>query len=334
MNRHPRVSIGIPVFNAEEFLAGALDSVLGQTFQDFEVILSDNASTDRTAEICRAYADRDPRIRYSRNDRNLGAAPNFNRVFELSSGEYFGWLAHDDLYAPEFLSRCVDLLDADPDVVLCYSKVRIVDAAGNVLREYSDRLRSGNSPEPCLRFRNLVLADHWCREVFGLMRADALRKTRLIGHYAMSDRPLLAELAILGRFRQIDEFLFLSREHARRSVRLHADLRSRAAWFDPSNAARFLLPHWRILAEYAKTPGRFPLPWRQRACCYVGVLRWARWHWRELFGDVRSCVPRSRVPGSEPNPPSRPQQTPEAGDPRPRGFPADGPELSGPEGKA
>ena len=111
LNNKPRVSIGMPVFNGENYLAEALDSLLTQTFSDFELIISDNASTDKTEEICRAYAVRDQRIRYFRNQENLGASRNYNRVFELSSGEYFKWAAHDDLCAPEFLGRCVDVLD-------------------------------------------------------------------------------------------------------------------------------------------------------------------------------------------------------------------------------
>lgn len=90
MNRQAlRVSIGLPVYNGEQYLAKALDSLLAQTFTDFEVIISDNASTDRTSEICAAYLERDPRIRYYRNQQNIGAAPNFNRTFELATGMYF-----------------------------------------------------------------------------------------------------------------------------------------------------------------------------------------------------------------------------------------------------
>jgi glycosyltransferase involved in cell wall biosynthesis len=87
----PRVSIGLPVFNGEKYLAEALDSILSQTYRDFKLIISDNASTDRTEQICREYAAKDRRIRYYRNEKNIGAPKNFNRVFELSSGKYFRW---------------------------------------------------------------------------------------------------------------------------------------------------------------------------------------------------------------------------------------------------
>ena len=99
----PRVSIGLPVYNGENFLEFALDSILGQTFQDFELIISDNASTDATESICRRYAAKDSRIRYYRNPNNQGAAQNYNRVFALARGEYFKWAAHDDVCKPNYL---------------------------------------------------------------------------------------------------------------------------------------------------------------------------------------------------------------------------------------
>ena len=126
----PRLSIGMPVYNAERYLAEALDGFLAQTFQDFEIIVSDNASSDRTAEICLSFAERDPRIRYFRNARNLGAIPNFNRVFELSRAPLFKWAAHDDLYHPRYLQTCVRILDDDPDVILAHSSTAFVDDHG------------------------------------------------------------------------------------------------------------------------------------------------------------------------------------------------------------
>src|SRR4051794_3298661 len=93
----PKLSIGLPVYNGENFLAHAVDSILAQDFRDFELIISDNASTDRTAEICRGYAESDPRVRYVRFETNQGGSRNFCYVFELARGEYFKWAAHDDV---------------------------------------------------------------------------------------------------------------------------------------------------------------------------------------------------------------------------------------------
>src|SRR5947199_10486063 len=103
----PRVSIGIPVYNAENFLREAIESIRQQTFTDFEIVISDNCSTDRTPQICEEYAAKDRRIRYVRNATNLGAGFNHRRVAELARGEFFKWQSRDDLCHPTFLERCV-----------------------------------------------------------------------------------------------------------------------------------------------------------------------------------------------------------------------------------
>ena len=129
----PKLSIGIPVFNGQEFLPELLDSLLRQTFADFEIVICDNASIDRTQDICREYARRDSRVRYTCNERNLGASPNHNRVFELSTAPFFKWAAHDDLYHNDYLEVCVRLLDENPDVVLAHTGTAFIDEAGELL---------------------------------------------------------------------------------------------------------------------------------------------------------------------------------------------------------
>ena len=103
----PRVSVGLPVYNGERFLAQAIDSVLQQTHSDLELVISDNASTDRTEEICRSYTTQDSRVRYFRSSANIGACRNFSRVFELSRAPYFKWACYDDICVPGFLEKCV-----------------------------------------------------------------------------------------------------------------------------------------------------------------------------------------------------------------------------------
>src|SRR3990172_11630910 len=118
LDPRPKVSVGMPVYNAERYLEEALASILAQSFDDFELVISDNASTDRTAEICRAYADKDERIRYFRMRQNYGVIDNFNSVFRLSGGEYFKWAASDDVCERDYLRKAVDVLDRDPSIVL------------------------------------------------------------------------------------------------------------------------------------------------------------------------------------------------------------------------
>jgi glycosyltransferase involved in cell wall biosynthesis len=287
----PRVSIGLPVFNGENYLAQALDSILTQTYSDFEVIISDNASTDRTPEICETYVARDPRICYYRSAKNLGAAPNFNRAFELASGEYFKWAAHDDIIAPDFLLKCVKVLDQDPSIVLCHSRVKFIDGQGKVLNKYDITLNNVGSSQPRERFGDLILVDHWCLEVFGLIRASVLRKTPVIGSYVASDRVLLAELGLRGRFYQIPEYLFFSREHTHRSIRSMSELYMRAAWFDSRKEGRIVLPQWRIFTEYVRAVQRASLGRRERACCYGHIGRWLGSYWKSMIKDLVVRVP-------------------------------------------
>jgi len=284
--REPRVSIGLPVFNGENYLEEALDSILAQTYSDFELIISDNASTDQTPEICRAYAARDPRIHCYRNAQNLGAAKNFNRVFELSSGEYFKWAAHDDLIAPDFLLKCVQVLDQDPTVVLCHSKVKFIDESGEVSANYDIKLCNVDSPKPQDRFGDLIMMHHWCFDVFGLIRAKALKMTPLIASYIESDRALLVELGLLGRFYELPEHLFFSREHKERSVRALPERHLRAGWFDPTKEGHIVLPRWRIFLEYSKSVRRVSPSRYERAWCYIHLVNWLRLYGKGLVKDL------------------------------------------------
>jgi glycosyltransferase involved in cell wall biosynthesis len=280
-----RVSIGLPVFNGGDYLTSALEGLLTQTFPEFELIISDNASTDDTQEICRTYASRDPRIRYVRNEENIGAAANFNRVFELSTGEYFKWAAHDDLCAPQFLERCVQGLDRDPSVILCYARTRAIDELSRVIKEYPAKVRAG-SPIPHERFHEFVCVPHPCVAVFGLIRANVLRRTRLIGSFTGSDRPLLSELSLLGRFCEIPEFLFFYRTHAAQSWRANPTTHAQQAWYDPARARKPTFPHWRLLWEHLRSINRVPLDWQERFACYACMMWWIRLHWRRLASNL------------------------------------------------
>ena len=114
----PPVSLGLPVYNGQRFVAQMLDSVCSQTFGDFELVISDNASTDATEEICRDFARKDSRITYTRSAENRGAAWNHNNVIHLSGGEFFKWIADDDICAPTFLQRSIETFRSEPPVVV------------------------------------------------------------------------------------------------------------------------------------------------------------------------------------------------------------------------
>jgi glycosyltransferase involved in cell wall biosynthesis len=123
----PKLSIGIPVFNGQEFLPELLGSLLAQTFKDFEILICDNASSDRTPQICCEYERHDSRIHYIRNERNLEAIANYNRLFELSTAPLFKWAAHDDLHHEAYLNVCARLLEENPDINLAHTGTAFID---------------------------------------------------------------------------------------------------------------------------------------------------------------------------------------------------------------
>jgi len=211
----PRLSIGLPVFNAEAYLEDALDSVLAQTYTDFELIISDNGSDDRTAAICHAYMQRDPRIRYERQPRNMGLQWNLNRVAKMSRGDYFKWSSADVIHDPSFLERCIEVLDADPSIVCCHSRSDYIDPQGSRLFgvDPSGDAKYGTSPSAHRRFKDVLFTHGWGARVFGVMRREPLMKTGLLTHHYGWDKVMMAGLALSGRYHIIDEILFLEQDH-------------------------------------------------------------------------------------------------------------------------
>lgn len=252
----PRVTIGIPVYNGEQYLQTAIDSALSQTFEDLELIISDNASTDATAEICREYAAKDPRVRYFRNESNVGAAKNFNRLVHLSHGEYFKWLASDEAIEPRFLEVCVQHLDSDPGLVLaCTNSIGHDELNHKIEKRWFDHRLDDDRPHQRFR-RVLERRVGMVLPIWGLMRLSLLKETHLIRSFVRSDHCLIVELALVGRFSQSPEHLAHIRSHANAYHKMsrlthNVEGRAEAYWFDPENVSIIVLPHWRRLKEYA-----------------------------------------------------------------------------------
>jgi len=277
----PKVSIGLAVYNGERYLRKAVESILGQTYADFELIISDNASTDGTPEICLEYAARDGRITYQRNATNIGGANNENLTFRMAKGTYFRWAAHDDYLAPTLLEKCVAVLERNPSVVLVYPEVIEVDAEDKVIK--TTALRKATSARPSERFHDLAFRDHYCEVIYGLLRSDVLRKTRLEQNYTDSDRVLLCELALHGPFYEIPEPLFYKRYHPGNA---YIDWGSRMSWFNPAWKGRIVFPHWLQLFDFVRTIQRVPLPMSERLRCYRTLGEWVLTYGRKMAKDL------------------------------------------------
>jgi glycosyltransferase involved in cell wall biosynthesis len=286
MKNPPRVSIGLPVFNGERYLASAIESILAQSFVDLELIICDNASTDATRAICMRYVNQDQRIRYYRHERNLGAAANFNSTVKLATAEYFKWAAHDDLLEPEFLKKCIEALEADPGAVLCHSLVTMLGENGAKWRERYDAARLNVvHPRPSQRFGARLRTLRFV-EIFGVIRTKTLKETYLIGKYPNADRVLLAELALFGRFINIPEFLFTLRDHPERSARLK-NPHDLLAWYDPDRTERRVFATWTRYAAYLRMIGRHVSNPAEKARCW-GMLLFSlcvNWHLLRLALD-------------------------------------------------
>jgi glycosyltransferase involved in cell wall biosynthesis len=227
----PIVSIGMPVFNGADYIHRSLGSLLAQDYDDFEIIISDNASTDQTEEICRQFVREDNRIRYVRNQTNLGAARNYNNVFHLARGRFFKWAAHDDECHPAMIRRCVETLDnAPPFVVMVYPLAELIDGQGARVCAPLDHIEV-KDPRPHRRLGRLLWSLSMCDPVFGVIKSEYLRQTQLIGPFFGADYVLLAELAMLGQIWEHNEILFRLRAHPKRSMQANANSRTRTAWY-------------------------------------------------------------------------------------------------------
>ncbi|WP_052055815.1 glycosyltransferase family 2 protein [Myxosarcina sp. GI1] len=304
--KHPLVSIGLPVYNGENFIEQAIDSILAQTFKDFELIISDNASNDKTEAICRKYVTKDKRIRYYRNSQNLGAAPNFNRVYELSTGTYFKWLAHDDLCEPEFIERCVHLFEKDDSIVLCNSRVKIIDACGQTMDKTDDLYGYVSSltanlnlfsSTPHVRFRDII-RPHACFPVFGLIRSSSLKNTSLLGSYAGADRILLAQLALQGRFYEFPEQFLYQRRHLHQSIqglKSHSSAHRYTYWFDTATKGKLIFPRWQLFWNLITSVLQAPLTWQEQIKCYLAMKGWLKRYGLGMIEDLTIALQGKRV---------------------------------------
>jgi glycosyltransferase involved in cell wall biosynthesis len=289
------VSIGVPVFNGGPFLSDTLDCLVNQTWRDSEIIISDNASTDSTPDICRAYAAADPRIRYHRSDRNAGSAWNFNRVITLSRGTYFKLANADDLCAPSLVAKCVAILDGHPEVVACFGRATLIDEYGKRLRDYDDALDL-RSPDAGERFLTVLRRLGLVNMMQGLVRLDALKKTGLMESYLGSDMVLVAELALHGQFWEIDERLFYRRMHSEAFSAL-GSVDAQIAYMVPTQEGGAELYFWRHYAGYVRAIRRSPLRRREKLALLARIARRAVTArgalFEEMHGELSAMLRRT-----------------------------------------
>ena len=291
---NPLVSIGVPVYNGERYLRGALQAIADQTYPHFEVIISNNASTDGTGAICDEFAAADDRFRVIHQPENLGASPNFNVLVHEAKGPYFKWATHDDLIAPTFLETCVDALrDAPEDVALVYPKTIFIDEDGNEIQPYDDNLdiRADRASD---RFRTYLENYELSNAFHGVHRLELLRKTRLLGAYHSSDLVMLAEVVLNGKIWELPEPLFYRRWHAGMSRVANVTDTEVNAWFDTTKTVSHPMPRTRLFVEDTRSivTADLPVSERARSLWALGAV-WGPQHWRTVGGEFKRELKRA-----------------------------------------
>lgn len=286
----PRVTVGVPAYNAQRYLSLALDSLIAQTYENIEILVVDNASTDSTPDIVQRYAERDPRIRYVRNPENIGAGRNFKRCLELARTEYFRWQSADDLSAPTFVERCVAVLDSEPDVIQAYPRTVLIDENGNELSKYDDPIET-LSDSPRERYLHVMNNLGLVNAYYGVMRTELLRKTGVHGAYLGADLIVQAEIALYGKIRAIPEYLYFRRMHAEAHSAM--TLGQAHAFYNPKRPRRRELTLWRQLGERLRSIARSPLPILEKVRLSGTILRGAIATRDRLLAEARNSMRRS-----------------------------------------
>ncbi len=283
-----RVYTGMPVYNGEQYLEDSIKCNLNQTYDDFAILISDNASTDRTEQICRDYASSDARVIYTRNDVNVGAAPNYTKCFEPTNCEFFRWSNADDLIEPTLIADCLAVLEEHKDAILAYGKTRLIDGDGVFMEDYDDRMHLVDD-SPVERF--LV-----CRQtlglsniIYGLMRRDLLAQTALFESFVASDSNLIAELTLYGKFYEIPKTLFSRRMHEDSTSHNREDTELQKAFWDPGKR-HFLMQLWKRMVAYFGAVSRSPLGASEKRKLYWYLSKTVYWKKGKLSREIANYM--------------------------------------------
>ena len=243
-------------------------------------MISDNASQDATQQVCLAYAARDTRIRYIRKAVNCGAVENFNTVFRASSGKYFLWASGHDLWHRSYISRCFELLEQNPQVMLCSSQVRVIGPQGELVEIVTEGIDT-RGLDAFGRFRATLwglVRIPYSDPIYGLIRAEALRGTGLFRNVWGTDNLILLELSLAGAFAHSDEPLYSRRVNRDRQADVATWTERYLEALSPKNRAKRLkFSYSRMGFAYMGIVQRSPFTPSQK-------LRLLREIWQSVLG--------------------------------------------------
>jgi glycosyltransferase involved in cell wall biosynthesis len=284
MSTVPKICIGMPAYNSEATIGVAIESLLGQSFGDFELIVSDNASTDSTRDIVESFAQHDRRICYVRQSENIGANRNYTAVARAARGEYFKWAASSDWCAPTFLEKCLMSLEQNSDAVLAAPRTRLFagELATAIDYEYDIEVLDFTPAARFITLRNNLALNN---SVNGLIRRESLRRTRLLDPFYGADIVLLGQLAMLGKIVRLDEFLYYRRMEVATATSLQ-DFESMRKHHYPQMSAKVLFQTWKLYCGWIRACTRTRMSMAERTQVLSCLVRMCYWDRRSLEHDI------------------------------------------------
>jgi len=287
MNKPPLISIGIPAYNAAVTIVSTIEGLLAQSCGDFELIVSDNASTDATRDVVENYMLRDPRIRYERQPVNIGANGNYSHLVRRARGEFFKWCSSSDWCAPIFLERCLKELLPHADTVPVAPRTRLFQGSPGTSQDYAFDIEVLDDT-PLARFTRLYSTLRLNNAMNGLIRMSALRRTRLVEPYLSADVVLLGHLAMLGKFRLLPERLFYRRMEAAYATCLQ-DPGAVLKHHYPQVSARTLLQGSRQQMGRVRAALSVAMPIGEKLRSLIYVAKTCYWERKFILEDLRGA---------------------------------------------
>jgi glycosyltransferase involved in cell wall biosynthesis len=283
----PLVAVGLAVYNSERFVSRSIECLLAQTYTDFVLFISDNASTDSTGEICRSYASRDPRIRYSRNATNLGMVGNYNLLFSYCKSKYFRWATADDFWEKDMLADAVEVMEADPSIAIAYPRAIIVDEGEKELRRWADKLHLMQD-DPCSRFLDTLEYIGLVHHHLGLMRSETVRRTRLLGRHVGSDVGFIAAMSLYGKFYQIPKYQMYRRVHEDSSSVHPEDIAHMRRRYHAARVRHVPFSRWHFHRVLFQAVANGPLQLHEKVRLMRSLLKVVYWDNKRLLRETKS----------------------------------------------
>lgn len=288
-----KIVIGLPVYNGQKYLGAAIESHLSQSFDDFDLVISDNGSTDATPEICRDYASKDKRIKYLRSPENRGILWNHRRVFEEieSPTQYFRWAGGDDILEPGLLRGMVEVLNARPEVEAVMPDTKNIDDDGKIIGSMV-RTLDLQSSDVFERAHDILVASYQHVVAYGLLRASTLKVMRTGPHYVGWDPVFVWELALRGQIVQLAGPALLRRFHPGSISRVKT-IKEMKKWVEPNSTAGLDFPHWNWAYERWRALMASPLSMRDQWRVGKFLMRVTIWQRGALVRDVTQAARRA-----------------------------------------